>query len=88
MRAFVPFTKGYKFNHPDDMKTIIEYLEATGKINIDYKFLEELYYDYSESVSCGWRCVDCISLEEFSDYLARVELTAGGYKLVKEYWED
>ena len=88
MRAFVPFNKKYKFNHPDDMKQIITFLEATGKINIDYKFLEDLYYDYSDSVACGWRCVDVQSLNEFSEYLARVELTPGGYKLIRDYWED
>ena len=88
MRAFEPFNRKLRFNHPEDMKQIIEYLEATGKINIDYKFLEDLYYDYSDSVACGWRTVDPISLREFADFLARVEMTQGGYRLVKEYWED
>ena len=88
MRAFVPFNKKYKFNHPDDMKQIIAFLEATGKINIEYKLLEDLYYDYSDSVACGWRCVDTQSLNEFTEYLARVELTPGGYKLIRDYWED
>ena len=88
MRAFEPFNKKLKFHHPEDMKAVIEYLEATGKINIDYKFLEDLYYDYSDSVACGWRCVDVQSLNEFSEYLARVELTPGGYKLIRDYWED
>lgn len=88
MRAFVPFNKKYKFNHPDDMTKIITFLEATGKINIEYKLLEDLYYDYSESVACGWRCVDAHSLNEFAEFLARVEVTPGGYKLVRDYWED
>lgn len=88
MRAFEPFNKKYKFNHPDDMNQIIAFLEATGKINIEYKLLEDLYYDYSDSVACGWRCVDLQSLNEFAEYLARVELTPGGYKLIRDYWED
>ena len=88
MRAFVPFNKKYKFNHPDDMAKIITFLEATGKINIEYQVLEDLYYDYSDSVACGWRCVDAQSLNEFAEYLARVELTPGGYKLIRDYWED
>lgn len=88
MRAFEPFNKKYKFNHPDDMKQIITFLEATGKINIEYKLLEDLYYDYSDSVACGWRCVDAQSLTEFGEYLARVELTPGGYRLIRDYWED
>lgn len=88
MRAFEPFNKKIKFNHPEDMKQIIEYLEATGKINIEYKLLEDLYYDYSDSVACGWRTVDIRSLLEFAEYLSRVELTPGGYKLIREYWDE
>ena len=79
MRAFEPFNKKYRWNHPEDMKTIIDYLERTGKINIDYKLLEDLYYDYSDSVCCGWRCVDAVSLKEFAEYLTHVELRPGGY---------
>ena len=85
MRAFEPFNKCIKFNHPEDMKKIIEYLEATGKINVDYKLLEDLYYDYSDSVCCGWRTVDIESLLEFSKYLARIELYNGGYRFVTDY---
>jgi hypothetical protein len=87
MRAFEPFNKKLKFNHTEDMKQIIEYLEATGKINIDYKFLEDLYYDYSESVCCGWRCVDSGSLQEFAEFLTRVELSQGGYRLISASYE-
>lgn len=86
MRAFEPFKK-LKFYHSDDMKKIIEYLEATGKINIEYKLLEDLYYDYSDSVACGWRTVDAESLEQFASFLARAELTQCGYRLL-DYEED
>ena len=64
------------------MKTIIDYLETKGKINIEYRLLEDMYYDYSDSVACGWRCVDVESLRQFSEYLTRVELTRGGYRIV------
>ena len=84
MRAFEPFNKKYKFHHPNDMKQIIQFLEATGKLNIDYRLLEDLYYDYSDSVACGWRCVDMESLRQFSEYLTRVELTPGGYRIVDD----
>ena len=88
MRAFDPFSKKYKYNHPDDMKIIIDYLERTGKINIDYELLEDLYYDYSDSVCCGWRCVDDDSLLQFAEYLTHVELRPGGYKYIEEYTYD
>ena len=84
MRAFEPFNKRYRWNHPEDMKTIIDYLETKGKINIEYRLLEDMYYDYSESVACGWRCVDDISLEQFAEFLSRVELTRGGYRIVSD----
>ena len=87
MRAFEPFNRKLRFNHPEDMKQIIEYLEATGKINIDYKFLEDLYYDYSDSVACGWRTVDTDSLTQFAEFLTRVEMVQGGYRLVSASYE-
>ena len=85
-----PLTENINGNHPEDMKTIIDYLEATGKINIEKDFLEDLYYDYSESVCCGWRCVDPVSLDEFAEYLTHVELTPGGYKYIRtvNYYDD
>ena len=90
MRAFEPFNRKYKWDHPEDMKTIIECLEVMGRINIEKQFLEDLYYDYSDSVCCGWRSVDLVSLEEFADYLTHVELTPGGYKYIRtvNYYED
>ena len=85
MRAFEPFNKKYRWNHPEDMKTIIDYIETKGKINIEYRLLEDMYYDYSESVCCTWRCVDKDSLIEFAEYLSHCELTTGGYKYIHEY---
>lgn len=84
MRAFDPYNKRIKFNHPEDMEVIIEWLERRGKINIEYKMLEDLYYDYSESVACGWRCVDVTSLKEFAEYLSHCELINGGYRYIHE----
>lgn len=82
MKAFEPKNKKYKFYHPEDMKIIIDYLERNGKINIEYELLENLYYDYSDSVLCGWRCVDDESLQQFAEYLSNVELRPGGYKYI------
>ena len=85
MRAFEPFNKVYGRNHSEDLKTIIDYLEAEGQINVDYALLENMYYDYSDSVCCTWRCVDKDSLIEFAEYLSHCELTNGGYKYIREY---
>lgn len=88
MRAFISNNKKYKFNHPQDMQRIINYLEENGKINIDYQHLENLYYDYSDSVCCGWRIVDDISLAQFAEFLTHVEVTRGGYILVDDYYNE
>ena len=60
-----------RFDYPEDMKKIIEYLESIGRIYITYKELEDYYYKYSHSVCCSWRIVDKDSLEEFADYLEK-----------------
>lgn len=85
MRAFEPNNKIKKFHHSADMNTIIEYLKNNGKINIEISLLEDMYYDYSESVCCTWRCVDEDSLIQFAEYLSHCELTNGGYKYIHEY---
>ena len=47
-----------------------------------------MYYDYSESVACAWRCVDDTSLEQFAEFLSRVELTRGRYRIVDNFSYD
>ena len=72
-----------RFDYPEDMRKIIEYLESIGKIYITYKELEDYYYKYSDSVSCSWRIVDEDSLEEFADYLENYP-----EKMLQEYFID
>ena len=72
-----------KFDYPEDMRKIIEYLESIGKIYITYKEVEDYYYKYSDSVSCSWRIVDKDSLEEFADYLENYP-----EKILQEYFID
>ena len=62
-----------KFDYPEDMKKIIEYLESIGRLYITYQQVEYYYYRYSDSVCCGWRIVDEDSLKEFADYLENYE---------------
>ena len=49
------FTTYSKFDHPEDVKKIIEYLESIGRLYITYKEVENYYYRYSDSVCCGCR---------------------------------
>ena len=73
MKPFKRF-KSIKFDHPQQMEIVIAYLEDIGTINVSYKTIENLYYEYSESVCCGWRTVDEESLEEFADWLEEYEI--------------
>ena len=87
MRAFEKF-EGLRFDHPEDMNTIIKYLEGQGRINIGYEHLENLYYDYSTSVCCGWRSVDEDSLRQFANFLTTVEVHDGYCKYVGNSYYD
>jgi hypothetical protein len=62
-----------KFDYPEDMRKIIEYLESIGRLYITYPEIEDHYYRYSDSVCCSWRIVDEDSLKEFADYLENCE---------------
>ena len=73
MKAFERF-RATKFDHPKDMDIILAYLEDIGKVNVSYKTVENLYYEYSDSVCCGWRTVDEESLEEFAEFLEDYEI--------------
>jgi hypothetical protein len=56
------------------MDIILAYLEDKGKVNVSYKTIENLYYEYSDSVCCDWRIVDEESLEEFAEWLEEYEI--------------
>ena len=73
MKPFERF-RATKFDQPQDMDTILTYLEDKGKINVSYKTIEKLYYEYSDSVCCSWRIVDEESLEEFMEWLEEYEI--------------
>lgn len=73
MKAFERF-RATKFDHPADMDIILAYLEDIGKVNVSYKTVENLYYEYSDSVCCSWRTVDEESLEEFAEFLEDYEI--------------
>lgn len=62
------------FMHSKDMKTILDFLWSIGVVLVDDKTIENLYYEYSASVCCGWRTVDKESLEEFAEWLGEHEI--------------
>ena len=63
------------FMHPEDMKLILDYLNAHGKILVSDSIIEDLYYDFSaEKYYAGWMCVDEQILAEFEEWLNELEL--------------
>lgn len=64
-----------KFTYPNEMRLILDYLNAHGKILVKDSTIEDLYYDFSDERYCaGWMCVDEQILEEFEDWLNELEL--------------
>lgn len=65
----------YKFTYPEDMEILIKYLEDNGTLNITYKRLEELYFEFSEERYCAqWMDVDNDMLDLFSEWLENYEI--------------
>lgn len=63
------------FTYPEDMKLILDYLNAHGKVLVKDSTIEDLYYGFSEEKYCaGWMRVDEQMLEEFEDWLNELEL--------------
>ena len=63
------------FAFPEDMKLILNYLNAHGKILVKASTIENLYYDFSDEKYCaGWMCVSEEILAEFEECLNELEL--------------
>lgn len=74
MKVFVK-TVAYEFDYPEDMEKIINYLENRGKLNVNYKTLQSLYYDFSDDKYCAqWMSVDDQMLKEFMNYLESTDI--------------
>ena len=63
------------FAFPEDMKLILDYLNAHGKILVKDSTIEDLYCGFSDEMYCaGWMCVDGYILAEFEEWLNELEL--------------
>lgn len=73
MLIFEPnIDKREKFNprYPDAMECIIEYIEAHGKLNVNYSCLEKLWEDFSDTYAAGFLEPHKNFLEEFVQWLS------------------
>ena len=63
------------FAFPEDMKLILDYLKAHGKVLVKDSTIEYLYYRFSdEKYYAGWMCVSEEILAEFEEWLNELEL--------------
>lgn len=73
MRAFESYEQEYKknlkFTYPEEMKTIIDYIEKSGKCNLDYKNLEKAWYVFSEIYDATFLTPDDQFLHDFGEWL-------------------
>lgn len=60
----------YNFDHQEDMKMILDYLNEHGKIFVKYSVIEDLYYEFSsDKYEAGWMSVNEQMLEEFEEWM-------------------
>ena len=63
------------FTFSEDMKLILDYLNAHGKILVKDSTIEDLYRSFSDEKYCaGWMCVSEEILAEFEEWLNELEL--------------
>lgn len=70
------YTKRYEhaFYYPEQMAKILQYLEAHGTLHVNARTVEKLYFDFSETYCASWLIVSDEILEEFADYLAKIDI--------------
>lgn len=73
MKAYIKNSVN-NFDHPEDMRKILEYLNKNGKLNVSNKVVENLYREFSDRYAAGWLCIDEELLEEFADYISKVDI--------------
>ena len=63
------------FAFPEDMKLILDYLNAHGKVLVKDSTIEDLYYRFSDEKYCaGWIYVSEDILAEFEEWLNELEI--------------
>lgn len=74
MKVYVKKTT-HRFDYPEQMEKILDYLNANGVLACSEKTVERMYREFSDEKYCaGWMSVDEELLEEFADWLADQEV--------------
>ncbi len=62
------------FDYPDDMKRILDYLNEHGTLLVKPLTVEKLYHDFSKDRYAVWLYVDDDVLEEFANWLDKLDI--------------
>lgn len=74
MRAYVKKEKA-NYLYPAEMEKILGYLTENGVLNVSGLVVEEIYRHFSHrKYAAVWMSVTPEILEEFADWMARVEI--------------
>lgn len=73
LRAYIPFEEN-ELNHPEDMEKIMAYLKVHGRIQVNEKTIEKLYYDFSDHMCASWLIVSNDTLEAFAKWLTDIDI--------------
>ena len=74
MRVYIK-NEANDFEYPEEMAKILNHLNANGKLLVSAKTVENLYRDFSDELYCaGWMGINQKLLEEFADWLEKIDL--------------
>lgn len=76
MKVFEPNIpeEKYKFEYPDSMRVILNYLDQNGKLNVDPHIVEKLWYAFSEIYCAGFLIPDEELLKQFVNYIHKIDI--------------
>lgn len=80
--------KGFDPLYPEEMETIIEYVESHGKLNVDYKYLERLWEDFSSIYEAGFLDPNNQFLREFVRWIEDTEIDEELVHTLRLYEDD
>lgn len=80
--------KGFDPLYPEEMETIIEYVESHGELNVDYKYLERLWEDFSSIYEAGFLNPNKQFLREFVRWITNQEIDEELVHTLRLYEDD
>ena len=80
--------KGFDPLYPEEMETIIEYVESRGELNVNYTYLERLWEDFSSMYEAGFLAPNKQFLREFVRWITDQEIDEELVATLRLYEDD